>query len=87
MEIKLKPILNKELEKLTVVILSKDRNEELSQIINYWSKTPSTIVIIHDTNSPRPYSLGFRAQGTKGIWMNDGNQIYLEGVSKKHRPE
>ena len=42
------------------------------------------IVIIHDTNSPRPYSLGFRAQGTKGIWMNDGNQIYIEGTSKKH---
>ncbi len=42
------------------------------------------IVLIHDTNSPRPYSLGFRAQGTKGIWMNDGNQIYLEKVSPKH---
>ncbi len=41
------------------------------------------IVIIHDTNSPRPYSLGFRAQGTQGIWMNDGNMIYLEGVSPK----
>jgi hypothetical protein len=52
MEIKPKPIINKELEKLTVVILSKDRNEELSQVINYWSKTPSTIVIIHDTQVP-----------------------------------
>ena len=41
------------------------------------------IVIIHDTNSPRPYSLGFRAQGTKGIWMDDGKQIYLEGTSAK----
>ena len=41
------------------------------------------IVIIHDTNSPRPYSLGFRAQGTNGIWMNDGNSIYIEGVSPK----
>jgi len=41
------------------------------------------IVIIHDTNSPRPYSLGFRAQGTEGIWMNDGNTIYIEGVSPK----
>ncbi len=41
------------------------------------------IVIIHDTNSPRSYSLGFRAQGTEGIWMNDGNTIYLEGVSPK----
>ncbi len=42
------------------------------------------VVIMHDTNSPRPYSLGFRAQGTEGIWMNDGNQIYLEKVSAKH---
>ncbi|KAB7728673.1 gfo/Idh/MocA family oxidoreductase [Rudanella paleaurantiibacter] len=41
------------------------------------------IVIIHDTNSPRPYSLGFRAQGTKGIWMDDGDTIYLEGISPK----
>ncbi|MFD2573146.1 Gfo/Idh/MocA family protein [Spirosoma soli] len=39
------------------------------------------IVIIHDTNSPRPYSLGFRAQGTNGIWMDDNDMIYLEGVS------
>ncbi len=46
------------------------------------------IVIMHDTNSPRPYSLGFRAQGTQGIWMDDGKQIYLEGVSAKaHRWE
>ncbi len=42
-----------------------------------------TILITHDTNSPRPYSLGFRVQGTKGLWMDDGNQIYLEGVSPK----
>ncbi len=43
-------------------------------------------MLIHDTNSPRPYSLGFRAQGTEGIWMNDGHTIYLEDVSaKKHQ--
>jgi predicted dehydrogenase len=42
------------------------------------------VVIIHDTNSPRPYSLGFRAQGTEGIWMDDGDQIYLEKTSPKH---
>ena len=42
------------------------------------------IVIMHDTNSPRPYSLGFRAQGTKGIWMDDGDQIYLDKVSPKN---
>ena len=42
-----------------------------------------TIMISHDTNLPRPYSLGFRVQGTNGLWMNDGNHIYLEGISKK----
>jgi len=41
------------------------------------------IVIMHDTNSPRPYSLGFRAQGTEGIWMDDNDMIYLENKSPK----
>jgi len=41
------------------------------------------IMIIHDTNSPRPYSLGFRAQGTQGIWLDDNDSIYLEGTSPK----
>jgi predicted dehydrogenase len=42
-----------------------------------------TILISHDTNLPRPYSLGFRVQGTKGLWMDDNKSIYLEGVSPK----
>ena len=44
-----------------------------------------TIIVTHDTNLPRPYSLGFRVQGTKGLWMNDGDGIYVEGESKSHR--
>ncbi|CAA9251012.1 MAG: GH109 [uncultured Adhaeribacter sp.] len=43
-----------------------------------------TILITHDTNLPRPYSLGFRVQGTKGIWQDDGDKIYLEKVSPKN---
>lgn len=47
-----------------------------------------TIMISHDTNLPRPYSLGFRVQGTNGIWMDDNKSIYLDGVSpKKHQWE
>ena len=47
-----------------------------------------SIVLSHDTNSPRPYSLNFRVQGTKGIWMVDNNSIYIEGTSKEeHRWE
>lgn len=42
-----------------------------------------TILLQHDTNLPRPYSLGFRVQGTKGIWMDVNKSIYIEGQSKK----
>lgn len=47
-----------------------------------------TILLQHDTNLPRPYSLGFRVQGTKGIWMDVNKSIYLEDSSpQKHRWE
>ncbi len=44
-----------------------------------------TIIVTHDTNLPRPYSLGFRVQGTQGLWEVDGNRIYIEGISEPHR--
>lgn len=43
-----------------------------------------TIIVTHDTNLPRPYSLGFRVQGSNGLWEVDGNRIYVEGISKPH---
>ena len=43
-----------------------------------------TIILTHDTNLPRPYSLGFRVQGANGLWEVDGNRIYIEGISKPH---
>ena len=47
-----------------------------------------SIILSHDTNLPRPYSLGFRVQGTKGIWMAVNKSLYLEGVSPNpHRWE
>jgi predicted dehydrogenase len=42
-----------------------------------------TILLQHDTNLPRPYSLGFRVQGTKGLWMDVNDGIYIEGSAKK----
>jgi hypothetical protein len=45
------------------------------------------IVIMHDTNLPRPYSLGFRAQGTKGLWEDEGSRIFIEGTSPAHKWE
>jgi len=44
-----------------------------------------TIIITHDCNLPRPYSLGFRVQGANGLWEVDGKRIYIEGKSQPHR--
>lgn len=43
-----------------------------------------TIVIVHDTSLPRPYSRHKRVQGTKGIYMEDNASIHLEGKSPDH---
>jgi predicted dehydrogenase len=45
-----------------------------------------SIIITHDTNLPRPYSLGFRVQGTKGLTEFDYHtkRLYVEGVSPAH---
>lgn len=37
-----------------------------------------TVVLTHDCSLPRPYSRGYRVQGTKGVYMEDGNSIFLE---------
>lgn len=44
-----------------------------------------TIIVTHDCNLPRPYSLGFRVQGSNGLWEVDGNRIYIEGQSEPHQ--
>jgi hypothetical protein len=43
-----------------------------------------TVTLSHDTHLPRPYSLGFRVQGTEGMWMDVNNAIYIEGKSAKY---
>lgn len=44
-----------------------------------------TAFLQHDTNLPRPYSLGFRVQGENGLWMDVANGIYVEGKSNPHK--
>jgi predicted dehydrogenase len=46
-----------------------------------------TIIITHDTNLPRPYSLGFRVQGVNGLAEFDyyTKRVYVEGQSEPHR--
>lgn len=46
-----------------------------------------TVLLQHDTNLPRPYSLGFRVQGTNGLWMDINKSIYVEDESESHRWE
>lgn len=41
-----------------------------------------TVVLTHDCSLPRAYSRAYRIQGTKGIYMEDGNRIHLEGVTE-----
>ena len=62
---------------------------KLGDVITTVIKTVNeeTIIVSHDTNNPRPYSLGFRVQGTEGIWMDVNKSLYIEGQSPSHRWE
>jgi hypothetical protein len=44
-----------------------------------------TVVLTHDTSLPRPYSRGGRIQGTKGIWMEINDSIYLDDFTPRHQ--
>ena len=43
-----------------------------------------TITLYHDVQSPRPYDLIFRAQGTKGLAMGAQNQIYIHSRTPRN---
>lgn len=66
-------------------------NFKLGDIVNTQLQTANgeTILLTHDTNSPRPYNLGFRVQGTQGLWQDfhagefSAGHIYIEGISPK----
>jgi hypothetical protein len=45
-----------------------------------------TVVLNHDVQLPRVYDLGFRVQGTNGIYSNTLEKIYIEGKTPS-RPE
>lgn len=46
-----------------------------------------TVLVVHDTSLPRPYSRGGLVQGTRGIWMEDKDSVYIEGKSPSHQWE
>ncbi len=41
-----------------------------------------TVVLTHDCSLPRNYSRAYRVQGTKGLYMEDGNSLFIEGLTK-----
>lgn len=43
-----------------------------------------TVTLTHDTHLPRPYSIGFKVQGTAGLWSDPSSSIYIEDKSKNY---
>ncbi|MBK9737022.1 MAG: Gfo/Idh/MocA family oxidoreductase [Saprospiraceae bacterium] len=64
-------------------------NFKLGDVVTTNIKTANgeSITLTHDTNLPRPYSLGFRVQGTKGLWMDVNKSLYIESKSPAHKWE
>jgi predicted dehydrogenase len=64
-------------------------NFKLGDVVTTVVKTinEESIIISHDTNLARPYSLGFRVQGTNGIWMDVNKSLLIEGKTKEHQWE
>jgi predicted dehydrogenase len=46
-----------------------------------------TIILIHDTNLPRPYTRINLVQGTKGVVQKWPHQVYVDGRSPRHEWE
>jgi predicted dehydrogenase len=62
----------------------------LGDVISTLIKTNKgqTVLVTHDTNSPRPYSRKILIQGTRGLARKYPEQkIYIEGISEPHRWE
>jgi hypothetical protein len=67
-------------------------NYKQGDIVNTQIQTANgeTILLTLDTSSPRPYNLGFRVQGTDGIWQefSEGEfktgMVHIDTVSAKH---
>jgi predicted dehydrogenase len=59
----------------------------LGDVVSTLIKTSKgqTILVTHDTNSPRPYSRKILIQGTKGLARKYPEQkIFIEGTSRRH---
>jgi predicted dehydrogenase len=46
-----------------------------------------TVVVTHDCSLPRPKERNLHVQGTRGLWRDDGGQVYVDGRSPDHEWE
>ena len=62
-------------------------NWKLGDVVTSMLQTSNgeTVMIQHDTSLPRPYSLGFRVQGSRGLWMAVNKSLHIEGLTEAHR--
>ena len=60
-------------------------NFKLGDVVTTMIRTANdeTILLQHDTNFAAAIFLGFRVQGTNGIWMDVNKSLYIEGKSSK----
>ncbi len=64
-------------------------NWKLGDIVTTTIETANgeTMIITHDTNVVRPYSLGFRVQGVNGLTEFDYNssRVHIDGITEPHQ--
>ncbi len=62
------------------------RKYALGDVVTTMIKTHKglTIYLVHDCDTPRPYSRLNRIQGTKGVFEGFEDRIYIEGRSEPH---
>ncbi len=61
---------------------------KLSDVVNTLIQTTAgqTILVTHDTNTPRPYSRKYLVQGTKGLYRKyPEERVHIEGRDAAHR--
>ena len=60
-------------------------NEADIVVTNIRCANGEVITMTHGISLPRPYSRDCRVQGTKGIWLENANGIYLDGISPRYQ--
>ena len=70
-------------QKVPAVLLGNHKNINEGDIVTTLLKCANgeTVTLTHDCSLPRPYSRNYVVQGTKGIYQEDGDGIYLDGVT------